>query len=227
VSLANISRLILLSAIWGASFIFMRVIAQTLGVFRTADFRILLGGAALILYLWILKKDLKIGLSWKRYLFIGIVNTAIPFTLYAYAATTIPASYSAILNSSAPIFGTIFSAVMLSEKITIIRVVGLIVGVAGVCLMSLTGPVELSRANVLAMGACVLATVFYGYGSVYVRRYCKDLQPSSIAACSQFLVGILMLPLIFTDQREVIYDSKIVFNLLGLGLLCGSVAFFI
>src|SRR4051812_46511100 len=107
---SDLTRLLLLAALWGGSFIFMRVLAPVLGPLVTADSRLIVAGLALLAYFRTIGFDPDWRRFWKHYLVIGIVNSALPFTCYSYAAQYIPASYSVILNSSAPLFGAIFSA---------------------------------------------------------------------------------------------------------------------
>jgi drug/metabolite transporter (DMT)-like permease len=108
---SDLLRLISLSAIWGGSFIFMRILAPVLGPVVTADLRVLIAGVALMVYFWVIEFDAEWKRFWKQYLVIGVINSGLPFLLYSFAAVHIPASYSVILNSSSPLFGAIFSAI--------------------------------------------------------------------------------------------------------------------
>src|SRR4029450_9847920 len=101
------ARLVALAAIWGGSFIFIRVLAPVLGPVLTAESRVLIAGVALGAYFRAIGFDAELGRFWRQYLVIGIVNSAIPFLLFAFAALYLPASYSAILNSATPSFAEI------------------------------------------------------------------------------------------------------------------------
>jgi len=107
---SDITRLLSLAAIWGGSFIFMRVLAPVLGPVVTADLRVLIAGIALIIYFRVIRFDAEWRIYWKKYLFIGAFNSALPFFLFSFAALHIPASYSVILNSTSPLFSAVFAA---------------------------------------------------------------------------------------------------------------------
>src|SRR5688572_24557226 len=101
---ADYVRLFVLAAIWGGSFIFIRILAPALGPVATAASRVLAGGLMLLAWYRIRRFDPDWRAHGKHYAVIGIVNSAIPFSLYGFAALHVPAGYSAILNSTAPLF---------------------------------------------------------------------------------------------------------------------------
>ncbi len=135
VKAADYARLIALAAIWGASFIFMRVAAPALGAVLTAEGRLLIAG--LVLTAWF--RFTGFDAQWKRYAgqyaAIGVVNMALPSLLYAFALMHIPASLAAILNSTAPMFGALFAAFLLGERLGARKSAGFIAGIAGVALV--------------------------------------------------------------------------------------------
>jgi drug/metabolite transporter (DMT)-like permease len=101
---ADATRLVALAALWGASFLFMRVAAPVLGPFIMADVRILLAAGALGLYFRWIGFDSEWRRWWREYALIGLINTALPFALYGYAAVRIPAGFLAVTNATAPIW---------------------------------------------------------------------------------------------------------------------------
>jgi drug/metabolite transporter (DMT)-like permease len=92
---------------------------------------------------------------------IGVMNSAIPFSLFAWAALTLPASYSAILNATAPLFSAVLGAIWLGERLTTRKLAGLVVDMAGVALVTRAGPVVVDARVLLATGACLAATFCY------------------------------------------------------------------
>src|SRR4051812_21018768 len=102
-------RLLVLAAIWGFSFIFMRIVAPIMGPIFTANLRLLIAGAVLLIYFQCIKFHPQWRLHWKKYLIIGLLNCAIPFAFFCLAALNLPASYSAIFNSSSPLFAAVLS----------------------------------------------------------------------------------------------------------------------
>src|SRR5262245_40829238 len=188
-------RLLLLAAIWGGSFVFLRVVSPSLGPIMTADLRVLIAAVAPVLYLRV------IGLSvhWRRfvrhYLVVGIFNAALPFSFFAFAALHIPASYSAILNATSPLFGALFSALWLREKITGRKIAGFALGISGVALVTQLGAGSLGTMALWGMAACLGAALCYGIGGTYAKAFAGAAHPKAIATASQLLAGAMLLPL--------------------------------
>ena len=133
---ADYGRLVLLAAIWGASFIFMRVAAPVLGPIATAESRVLLGGLALLAWFRLTAFDPRLREHWRLYALVGLVNSAVPFALYAFAAMHLPASLLAILNATSPMFGLAFGALFAGERISARKLAGLVIGAGGVALVT-------------------------------------------------------------------------------------------
>ncbi len=114
----SVLLLLLLSAIWGSSFIFIRYLAPLIGPVATADFRMLLAGIALLLFFFATRFTAGWKKNWRHFLVIGIANSALPFVLYSAAALVLPASMEAIFNSLSPMFGALFAALWLGERLT-------------------------------------------------------------------------------------------------------------
>ncbi len=154
---SDIFRLVLLAAIWGGSFVFLRVVAPVFGPIVTADLRVLIAWGALAIYCRTVGLDVGWRRFWKQYLVIGAFNAALPFALFAFAALHIPASYSAILNATSPFFGALFAGLWLGEKITLPKCVGFVFGIAGVALVTGVAPAAAGGSTTWAMVACLLA----------------------------------------------------------------------
>ncbi|MFZ1685467.1 MAG: DMT family transporter [Candidatus Zixiibacteriota bacterium] len=222
---ADIARLLLLAAIWGGSFIFMRVLAPVLGPVLTADLRVMIAGLTLILYFRIIKFDPQWRPHWKKYLLIGSINSALPFFLFSFAALHIPASYSVILNSTSPFFAALFSAMWLHERLTIPKLLGLVVGAVGVGLVVRVGTVETDSMVALAVGACLLAAICYGLTATYIRRFGKELKPMSIAGASQVMAGLVLIPLIPFSPMKGELTLTVGVTVVIFSLLCSAVAY--
>jgi len=218
-------RLILLSAIWGGSFIFMRVLAPVLGPVLTASMRSLIAGVFLI----VIFKLTNYKIHWKRdfkpLIIIGVVNSSIPFFMYAYAALHIPASLSSIMNSMAPMFGAVFSAMFLIEPLSVRKVVGLLIGTLGVVIVSSFNVSGIGWSYYLSIGACILATICYGISSVYIKLKASHIEPKAIAAGSQLFAGLALLPLAFISPVSVVLDFKLVMTLILFAVICNALAY--
>ncbi|HME43337.1 MAG TPA: DMT family transporter [Syntrophorhabdales bacterium] len=221
----DICRLLLLGAIWGGSFPFMRVLVPALGPMATADLRMLIAGASLVLYSRIIGFDIELKRFWKTYMIIGLVNSGLPFVLYSFAALHIPASYSVIFNATSPLFGAIFSVIWLGEALTFAKMVGLLLGLLGVALVSKAGPIDISPAFWRAVAACLGGAACYALAVIYIKRHAHLIKPMAVAAGGQLLMGVAMLPFLALAPPSGPFTPSVALNLLGLALLCSALAY--
>jgi len=223
--LADVARLLALAAIWSASFVFIRVLVPSLGPVWTAALRLLIAGAVLALWLAATRRNASLGRHWRAYLFVGLVNSALPFVLYGYAARALPASYMAILNSATPLFGAMLAAAFLDERLTAARVGGIACGVAGVVLVSRAGGLVVDGGVLLAIAASLAATFCYASAGVWLRRFGATLSPYAIAAWSQLFAGLALVAPGIAVPPPGPLSAPVVANLLALALLCSGVAY--
>ena len=221
---ANLIRLILLAAIWGASFLFMRMAAPALGPVVMTMLRV--GAAAL--FLWMVARLLYQGEMmtgrYRDFLFLGVVGVATPFTLFGYAAQSLSASIMSILNATAPIWGVVIGVLWYRQAVTWKRAVGLLMGVVGVSILVSFDPTTVSRNALLPVMAVLGATFCYGIASSYAQGV-QGVKPFDQAHGSMWGAMVLMLPLLpFFPIREA-PSTEVVSAVLLLGVLCTGVAF--
>ncbi|HXE20981.1 MAG TPA: DMT family transporter [Rhodoferax sp.] len=220
---------VLLSAIWGASFLFMDLATVEFGAVPTAAVRVTI--AALFLMPLLLKRGLGPQLlrHWKPVFVVGLLNSGIPFALYCFALLTIPTGLSAVLNATAPLFGAAVAWLWLNDRLNASRVLGLAIGLAGVALLvwnktSLSGGTS-AGANLLAIGACLLACLCYGTAASFTKRYLVGLPPLLTAAGSQLGAAFgLALPALWLWPAHM-PGARSWLSLLALGVLCTGLAY--
>ncbi|HEX4870921.1 MAG TPA: DMT family transporter [Nevskiaceae bacterium] len=218
-------RLLLLAAIWGASFLFMRLAAPSFGPLLTGELRALIAGGALMLWLLLLGNRPDWRAHGRVFFTIGLLNSAIPFTLYGYAALHLPASLSVILNATSPLFGALFSAAFLAEPLTRRALLGLALGFAGVALISGFDEIAHGPGFWWACAACLGASACYGLNGVVVRRSARGVPAPHIAAASQIAAAVLLLPLAL-GARPLATPGPLAWGaLLALALLCSAIAY--
>jgi drug/metabolite transporter (DMT)-like permease len=222
---ADIARLLALAVIWSASFVFIRVLAPVLGPVWVATGRLLLGGAVLIGVFVVTRTHVDLTRNWRAYLFIGVLNSALPFVLFAYAALTLPASYLVLLNAALPLFGALASAVWLAEPLDAAKLLGLVSGAAGVWLVSRAGPVPPDFPFAVAVAASLAAVLCYALAGVWLKRRSRSSAPIAMAGWSQLLGGLALLPLAATAPVRGAITLSIVINLLMLALVCSALAY--
>jgi len=225
-------RLLALAAIWGASFLFLRIIAPVLGTFPTAFFRVFLATAGLLVILLLLRTRWdfrgKLGLC----LVLGVINSGLPFALYSVAAQLVPAGYSAIFNATTPMMGVLIGALFFAEELTLAKIIGVFSGLGGVALLMRIGPVPFDTELLLGALACLGATACYGFGGFLTRRWInqgKGLDSEVVAFGSQLGATLCLLPLFglsLLNAPPVNWgDSTVWLSLLGLGLVCTAFAY--
>ena len=221
---ADYTRLVALAALWGASFIFMRVAAPAFGAVFTAEGRLLIAGVVLAAWFRLAGFDPRWRHHWKPYAAIGLVNMALPSLLYAFALTHLPASVGAVLNSTAPMFGALLAALLLDERFTIRKAAGCLAGVAGVALVVQPGDLDLDGMFGFAVAACLAACLCYGYNGVLMKRY-AEVPARGIAVGGQLAAALMLLPLApFSPPAGAIGVLEIS-NLLALALLGNALGF--
>lgn len=213
---ADTARLVSLAAIWGASFLFMRIAVPTLGPVLTAELRTLIAGLALAA--WFAPQWRRWG---RHYVIVGVIGSAVPFLLWAYAALSLTAGLLSVLNATAPMWGAVCSAVLLGERLNARRVLGLAVGIAGVALV--TRPQ--GELHLAAISAALFATFCYGLVAAYIRRWAVEVPSRAMAVGTQLAAGTILIPFIALWPPSEMPSTGVAASILALGLVCGAVAF--
>ncbi len=222
--LSSLLRLILLAAIWGGSFLFMRIASPVLGAPWVAESRVALAAfflAAVALYLGRQLKPLR---YWRHYLILGVFNSALPFLLFAYAAQTITASLLAILNATAPIWGAAIAGFTGRQPLTARRVLGLGSGAIGVAILvgfDLTGT---SGYGLSAVSAALAASFCYGIASNYAAG-APAVDGFNNAHGSMWASAIVLLPVMLLFPITEMPTPGVVSAVVALGVMCSGIAY--
>jgi drug/metabolite transporter (DMT)-like permease len=182
---ADLTELLALAALWGASFLFVRMGAAEFGPVALAAMRVT--GAALVLMpllAWRGELD-ALRRHWRAIFVVGITNSALPFLLFAYAALSITAGLSAIFNAASPLFGALIAWLWLKDRLTVPRVAGLVIGFAGVLWLAWDRAGFKPGGTGWAALACIAAAVLYGLSASLTKRHLSGVPPLAVAAGSQ------------------------------------------
>jgi len=221
---SSIARLLILSAIWGGSFIFMRIAVPALGPVVLMEFRVLLAALFLAGVALLLKSRLETGTHWKHYLILGLFNSALPFLLFGYAALTLPASLLAILNATAPIWSTLIGVLWLRQRLTPKTFLGLCLGIIGVALLVGLDRAMLQPGAELAAAAALGAAFCYGIASLYAKQ-ARAVEPFANAHGSMWAATLWLLPASFFFPPPALPGTDIMLTVLVLGVVCSGVAY--
>lgn len=225
-SAADVVKLVFLSAIWGGSFIFLRVAVPEAGPLLTATLRTTLAGIALVAFAQATGVKMNWRANIKPFAVVGLFAVAIPFSCFAFAALYLPAAYSAVLNATAPLFGAVFSVIWLAERLTIQRLAGLMLGMAGVAILVGAGSLALDAPTLAAVAACLVAAAGYAASSIIVKKTGKPggIPPIAMAAGSLALGSVMMLPTMPFSMPRTMPSPVALACISALALLSSSVA---
>ena len=219
--------LLLTSAIWGSSFIFMKELSPVFGPVLTASFRLLSASAFLFIVFYFQKYKINWKKNYKLFLLLGLGNSAIPFTLYAYAALYISPSISVILNSTAPMFGAVFSYIIVKESLSYRKIVGLLLGTLGVGVISSFTLTDNSIELYFSIIGCVTAAALYGLTGVITKRYASHIEAKELTLGSLTFGGVILLPFMLISPITGTVTLGLVGMIIIFGILCTSIAYLI
>ncbi|QKE62730.1 EamA family transporter [Aquipseudomonas campi] len=229
---ADLFRLMLLAAIWGASFLFMRVAVPVLGSMPTAFFRASLGAIGLLVFLLLARPAWAFGGKFKTCLVLGVINAGLPSAMYCLAAQILPAGYSAIFNATTPLMGVLIGALFFSEAMTPSKAAGVALGLFGVAVLTRTGPVAFDLELLLGAGACLVATTCYGFAGFLTRKWIGQqggLDNRLTAFASLCGASLFLLPLFAGSlalQPPASWGGiEVWLSLAALGLVCTAFAY--
>jgi len=221
----QIGALLLLSALWGGSFLFMRIAAPVLGPVQLIELRVLIAGVALLVYMLVTRSAFDLRARWKHYLVIGIINSAIPFTLIATAELYLTAGLAATLNATSPLFGAVVAAIWINEALTKKKVIGLALGLLGVSILVGWSPFPFSLTLAISVAASLAAAACYGIGGVYTKVFMQGASSKAVATCSQLGAALVLLPLMFVAPSRHAPTPIVLLAVVALALLGTAVAY--
>jgi drug/metabolite transporter (DMT)-like permease len=219
---------ILLGAIWSSSFLWIKIAVQEVGPITLVAFRVLFGLLFGIVVMLIQRPRLPRGLrDWFPVLLLGISNVAIPFFLISWGEQSIDSAVAAILDATVPLFTIVIAHVVLhDDKITLPKVLGLLIGFAGVVVL-MSKDIGSSTGSILGQGAVVLACAFYAGSSVYARRSTEHV-PSILRSVGPLIssTAVMWMATFFIVKPVIIPHLPITWiALLWLGILGSGFAF--
>ncbi len=222
--LSQIAWLIALGAIWGSSFLFMKIAVPAMGPSVMMGGRITIAAITLSLVAWFLKKSLPRGRQWTPAVVIGIFYTAIPLFMWGYAAQELSASLLSIINATAPLFGAALSLIWLREKTSTRGLAGLALGFSGVAVLVGGEGFGGGGTPVLSIAAAFLASLLYGAVSIYSQRV-KVADPYANVLGSLWVATVLMTPLMLLFPVRETPTLAAWSSVATLGILCTAIAY--
>jgi len=228
---------ILLASIWGSSFLFTRLAVVEFGALPTAAVRVAIASLFLLPLLLMRGHGPQLRQHWKAVFLVGLMNSGIPFACFAFALLYITTGLSSILNATVPLFGALVAWIWLKDRPDGSRILGLVIGFAGVALLASDkaglrpaptgGPTGWAETwgPMLAIAACLLATLCYGISASYTRRYLSGLPSLVTATGSQIgaTLGLALPAILFWPARTPGLTAWLA--ILFVGVACTGIAY--
>ena len=221
---ASLVRLLALSAIWGASFLFMRMGAPVLGPTLLIGCRVLFAAVFLAIVGAALRKPLDARRNALHYLVLGLFNSALPFLLFAFAARTLSASLLSILNATAPIWGAVIGAAWTRTALPAKSLLGLALGVGGVALLVGFDPSTLRDGAPFAIALALAASFSYGIATNYAKS-ARKVEPFANAHGSMWAATLLIAPAVPFAPPAAVPTPAVALAVLALGVVCSGIAY--
>ncbi len=229
---SDYGRLLALAAIWGASFLFMRIAAPAFGSVNTTFLRVFFALVGLAAMLLLLRTPMQFQGKLKSIMVLGIINSGVPFLMYAVVALWLPAGYSAILNATTPLMGALIGFSFFHETLTLRKWAGVMLGLVGIGLITTTGEVDLSGQLTIGVLACLIATACYGCAGFLTRRWVTErggLDAKLVAFGSQIGAVLFLLPFfgytLATGPAVDWAQPGVWASVLAVGFLCTAFAY--
>lgn len=220
--------LLVLGAIWGSSYLFIKVAVRELPPETVVSGRVLLGALVLLAVLYARGQRLPGGLRvWRDFLVVGIGAVALPFTLISWGEKSISSGMAAILTGATPLFAVLGAAFWTrEERLSRSRLVGVGLGFAGVVLAVGLKDFSITSENSRGQMAVLAAAVCYGLSGLYARRAFRGMPPL-IPAAGQLVAGSLVIVPVALIRHGIPGEPslKVTGAMLALALMCTALAY--
>jgi drug/metabolite transporter (DMT)-like permease len=224
-ALLDLALLLGLATLWGGSYFFIRVAVPSFGPAALVALRVVIGG----LLLWALahasRRRIAIRPHLPRLVILGLLNAALPYLLISAAELHLTASFAAILGATVPLFAAALGTRLLGERMSVVRIGGLLMGIVGVAVIVGWGPMSLDRTTLLAVLAMLAASASYAGAGIYTKLRLGGVPTYTLALGQQLgafvwlaVPGALFLP-------RTVPPTAAIAALLALGALSTAVAY--
>lgn len=225
----DVGALLLLAALWGGSFLFIRIAVPALGPILLVELRVVIAGLALMLFAVASRSLPNLRAGWWKYLILGALNGAIPYTLVAAAEIHLTASLAVSLNATVPLCTAVISAIWLKDRIGAQKAGGIALGMVGVVVLVGWSSPPLTPTVVFSLCAALGAALSYGLVNVFSKVAFVGSAPLTLAIGQQIGAGVLLLPLALPAAAKLAPTIQptpwLICTVLALALLSTSLAY--
>jgi len=226
VGLRNLLELLLLAALWGGSFLLLRVTAPSFGPIFLIEMRVLIGLVVLLPILFFYGKQTELFAHWRVIALVSLTNMCLPFCLLAFASLSLGAGVISILNATVPFFAAVLGLMLFGQSITLAAASGLVVGFSGVVVL-MAGDVQSAGAGstLLAFAAGLTAALLYGFSANVINRRLLGVSGLAITTGSLFFTVVYLLPALFWNMPDSMPEGIMWLYVFILGTACTGFAY--
>lgn len=219
-------ELLILSSVWGFSFLFLRVAAPEMGPIFLVEMRVASGLVVMLPMCFLLGKWQEFRDNWLLIVIVGITNMAIPFCFFALAALNMSAGLLSIMNATVPFFTAIIGFVLWQKRLSMLAVAGMALGFMGVVVL-VFDPAAIAAGNMslLAAASALFACVLYGLALNLVSQKLATVSGLAITTGSLLISSLILLPLAIWQRPEQMPELPVWAAVIALGVICTGLAY--
>ncbi|WP_335342441.1 DMT family transporter [Polycladomyces zharkentensis] len=220
--------LVLLSLIWGLSFVFIKYLLEPAGVWGVVFLRCLTGVAVLIPLLLYRGWPPFRSVPWGSLVLVGVLNAGLPWGLIAWSETQIHSNTASILNATTPIWTSLIGVVAYSVMLTKRQWIGIVAGFVGIVILMDFQVADLFREHFVGIGTMLVATICYGFASHHTKRFLSDvdvLLTATVTLVTGVVVGLIGMAFTRGISLEALWNVRFAFALVGLGVFGSGIAY--
>ena len=225
-TLKQLAVLLALAALWGGSYLLIRIAVPAFGPISLMAARVSIAAVVLAIGLYFTgRAPTELRDNIKPLLVIGAAHGAVPFTLIASAEVHLTASLSAVLGATVPLFTLLIGSVWLKQRVSATRALGLVMGVIGVAVLVGWSPMALTRETILSVAALLLASASYAFAGLYTRKTLAHVPSTTIALGQQIAAATWLIVPALLNRPHFPIPANALWAVLALAVLCTSLAF--
>ena len=218
---------------WGSSYLFIKIgVEHGLQPFTLVMLRLLIGTLLLATVVVAAREPLpRDPRKYGHLIVLGFFSVALPFSLITVAEQHVDSALGATLTAPVPLFTVVFAAILLHEKITLAKVIGVAIGIVGVAILMGFDPAQIGKTDLSPQLVLVGAALSYGFGGVYARRFVHGLRPMIPALFQVFFAFVMAAGAAFLTEHPLDEVGQLpveaIFAVVWLGLLGSGLAYLV
>ena len=212
----------ILGAVWGSAFMFIKIATPELGPIALVNIRLAVAGLIFIPFLLQQKYLKHFRRNFKNILVLSVINTALPFSLFAYASLESSSNMLSILNGTTAIMAVVISTIWLKIRLNFFQIMGVFIGLFGIVVLANPDNVYISMKATIF---CLSAAFCYALSANYIQKFAYKTNTIVLIGWSLVIATVLLLPITFFNLPSQLPSNNVIFSILWLGVISTGVAF--